>query len=59
MNSNTIAQAQYGIDYGCSAGSNVANNTISFIHNTGIIDVPSGVNSPNIYYVVPTLYSGC
>ena len=61
LQSNIIVQARNGIDFVCNAVNNVSSNSISAIHSLGLANVPSGLNSPNTYYNVPTLYSssGC
>jgi Right handed beta helix region len=56
---NTIMQSGNGINFECNLNNNVSSNTITAIHSYGVANVPTGENSPNTYYNVPTLYSTC
>jgi hypothetical protein len=61
VQSNTIMQAQNGIDFQCTNSNNVSSNTLVAIHSVEITEVPASVTSTNAYFNVPTTRSvgGC
>jgi hypothetical protein len=55
---NNITNTSVGIDFECNANPNVRSNTIMDATN-GIAHVPSSVVTPNMYFSVGTIRSGC